>query len=1510
DGGTSTNGGCTQHAYLSNGTYTVTLTANTSCGNQSASRLVVIAPSVTPHPSAWANFNTSCPGAPISFNTNGYSSYSWNFGDPGSGSNNTSTQQYPSHTYGTVGTYTVTLTVTNGCGKTGTASTTVSITNNPPFPNQSWFKLDVNSSPSCPNSNVGFNAPSGYNNYEWNFGDGSPLATTSNNYTNHTYGSSIGTYTVSVRVISPCGNDSTVFNTVVINNSGYFPTQNFQINGYPASCPNSYANFEAPSGYVSYEWNFGDGSPLETTTERHNSHSYGATLTTYTISVKITNGCGNDTTISRTLQIMNNLGFPTQQFNLETGPNPACIGDKVNWRAPGGFVSYLWDFGDGDSATTSDYQANHTYLSNGTYNGSVRITNGCGNDTIIYGSAVVNSSGTFPSNWLQVEANTSSCPNEFINFRVNQSGYQSYSWNYGDGSPVETFNVEKTQHSYTTTGTYTVTCTITNGCSNTTAVTAIIQVANNSPVNSNLFIRNVQSPSCPDDEVFFVPEEGQSNYQYVWNFGDGSPADSTIGAGASHFYSSTGTYTVSVLVTNGCGLTKAISLTQNVTNSTVPTLRDAGGNRMFGFPGGEDHGNGGSENAGCAGDNVIFYFMGSAANNVWDFGDGSTGTATESMLVYGGDGGAFPVTIIKHAFATNGSFMVKLTITNNCGNSVTDSVPVTIGGNTLVNGELTTSPPPFSTCSSIDFLGFGGSNYEWDFGDGGATLSTSSPTVTHTFASQGVYVVSVIITNGCGNSETYSKSVFVNGAGGPSVTLASSSTPTCISSTNGSATVTVTSGNPPYIYLWNDLNAQTTATATGLSAGLYNATVTDAIGCASTLAISINDPAPIILQVSTTTTTCGGSTGTASVSVSSGGTGPYTYQWSTGATGTGISGLSAGAYSVITTDINSCTFLANVNISESGGATLSVASSTNIMCNGASTGAIDLNVSGGNAPYTYAWSNGATVQDITGLSAGNYSVQVTDNAGCKSILNKTITQPAMIVVNTEETSPPTCGNFDGEASANVSGGTGPYTYLWDNNAADQTTQTATGLPAGTYTVTITDANGCTKDGEVSLSNSNAPNITAVVTDITCNGLSNGAINITVTGGTSPYAYTWNVAPPNTQDKTNLGAGNYIVFVNDAAGCLSFRSYTITQPDVLTVSASGTSANCSTNNGVATATPVGGNLPYSYLWSSGNATQSATGLSSGSYTVTVTDIKGCSATASTTISVAAPTPSICMVTVDDGSVNNIIYWDKTQYQYVDSFFVYREVSTGIYKRIAALKDTALSEYIDINRGVGPANGDPNVGAYRYKLQLRDSCGNYSALSQYHNTIYITDAGSGQFDWNDPYTIEGGGNPVLNYILICDSVNAENWFPVGTVSGTQASATDPLFASRPNTSRWRVKTAWGINCTPTRGTIVTTRSNIKAASISTSVVNGMLDQLLIYPNPASESLTIQYPAGFKKYQLQVIDALGQLVYNEELSSSVSNKGNLTKQLDVSSFRKGIYIINIQTESGNIIKRIAIQ
>jgi PKD repeat protein len=1496
---------CPTHAFASNGTYTVTLTVNSgACGTSVVTKNIIVGANVYPHPSAWAYPSPSCPGQLVGLNTEGYAAYSWNFSDPASGAGNTSSLQNPQHSYSSLGVFTASLTVTNGCGHTGTATTTVNIVSSPPFPNYPGFSLQANS-PVCPNSSVGFNAPGGSSyTYEWNFGDGSPLQTTTNQYTNHTYGATLGSFPASVRIISACGNDTTLYSTVVVSSTAPFPTgPGFTLNTSSPSCPNSNVNFEAPGGYTSYQWNYGDGSPVVTSTSSYTNHYYGSTLTTYTVSVTITNGCGNTTTLTKPVVISSSVGFPNYSgFSVNVGPNPICMGDAANFNAPYGYSNYAWVFGDGNTASSSSYHISHAYAANGTYAYSVTITNACGNDTTLNGSIVVNSSGSFPS-WLQIDADpASACPGDLIEFRLNQSGFQSYTWNYGDGSPVVTTTGDRIQHAFASTGTYTVTCLVTNGCGNSTTVTTTISITNTSPVDPELSVEGVQNPSCPNDEVFFVFHAGQSNYTYTWNFGDGSPVETTIGVGASHAYAASGTYTVSVTATNACGATLTITTTQVVSASAMPVLVNATGERLWGFPGGD--GDGGSAvgipTAGCPGDAIVFYFEGAAAGNVYNFGDGTIATAVDQLVVYGGDG-AFPVTIIRHAFPSAGNYLVSLTLTNGCGNSVTDTMSVHIGGGLPVDGDMTTSPPPFTTCAAIDFLAFGGSDYSWNFGDG-ATLTTSSSSVSHTFASAGVYVVTVDVTNGCGNTATFSRSLNVDGTGGPAVSLTSSASPTCIGGSNGSASISVTSGQAPYMYAWNDPAAQSSATATGLAAGIYYATVTDANGCASTLAINVNDPAPIITSVSTTTTACGAATGTATAAISSGGTGPYTYLWSTGITTATATGLASGAYTVTITDANGCTTTANASVSENGGASLAVNTVTNATCNGAANGAIDLNVSGGAAPYTYLWSNSATVQDPSGMAAGNYSVTVTDASGCHATLNATISQPSAIVVATSVVTAPTCGNFDGKATASASGGSGPYTYLWDANAGSQTTQTAVGLPAGTYTVTVTDASGCSMDASIDLSNSNAPNITGSVTNVSCYGLSNGAVDITVTGGTSPYLYTWNVPPPQTnhQDLNTLLPGNYIVLVQDAHGCLSFRSYTVTQSAVLTATVTNTGATCGNNDATATATPVGGNTSFSYAWTGGQTAQTATGLSIGNYTVTVMDNRGCIATATTSVAATTIPQEICMVTVDAASTHNIIYWEKPSVSNLDSFRIYREDVTNVYTLIGAVHYDSLSEYHDYG-------ADPNVTTKRYKMTAVDNCGGESDMSNYHNTIYIVDNGMGQFTWNPIYTIENGANPVNNYNLMRDDNNTGSWNLVGSTAGTQNTLADPAYMSYPN-GQWYVETAWGITCTPTRATVNTSRSNIKHAAFSVGIQTSELSSRVnVYPNPASDYVSVELPAMNETIKLKILNTIGQMVYDQEVSPSAN--ASSVKQINTAGFAKGVYTIVVETGTAKVFKKLVI-
>ncbi|MDF2437486.1 MAG: hypothetical protein K0Q95_1862 [Bacteroidota bacterium] len=362
----------------------------------------------------------------------------------------------------------------------------------------------------------------------------------------------------------------------------------------------------------------------------------------------------------------------------------------------------------------------------------------------------------------------------------------------------------------------------------------------------------------------------------------------------------------------------------------------------------------------------------------------------------------------------------------------------------------------------------------------------------------------------------------------------------------------------------------------------------------------------------------------------------------------------------------------------------------------------------------------------------------------------------------------------------------------------------------------------------------------------------------------------------------------------------------------TFSSTTINASCpNANNGAATVTGNGGVQPYTYLWSSTAGNQlgnTASNLLPGVYSVVVVDAIGCVDTETVTVSaIPVPTPSICMVTCDGGSVNNFVYWDQTLYTNVDSFIVYREVSPLTYARIGAVSSDSLSEFKDTARSIGPANGDPNIASYKYKLQILDTCGNYGALSAYHSTIYITEDGLGMFSWALPYTIEGLPNPVNNYILLCDTANVDVWGPVQTVAATSFSAIDPGFANHSSIANWRVKTAWNITCTSTRATVNTTRSNIKRGSALTTGLSDMHESgsMVVYPNPAEETVTIGLSPEITSAQLRIESILGQVMLVEKVQGAV-----ISKELNISSYRKGIYIISVESGSQIFYKKLVIK
>ncbi|MCF8428181.1 MAG: tandem-95 repeat protein, partial [Bacteroidia bacterium] len=310
----------------------------------------------------------------------------------------------------------------------------------------------------------------------------------------------------------------------------------------------------------------------------------------------------------------------------------------------------------------------------------------------------------------------------------------------------------------------------------------------------------------------------------------------------------------------------------------------------------------------------------------------------------------------------------------------------------------------------------------------------------------------------------------------------------------------------------------------------------------------------------------------------------------------------------------------------------SISAQTNVNCFGQSTGSATAAGSQGTLPYTYSWNTSPvqTTATATGLAAGTYTCTITDFRGCVTTVNATITQPIAALASTlvSQTNVLCYGNSTGAININVTGGTGAYSYVWTKNggAFAPTTQDLTGLGAGVYAVTITDANNCTTTRSVTITEPIAALTSSLVsqTNVSCFGGSNGEIDINVTGGTSPYAYVWTknagAFAPTTQDLTGLGTGVYAVTITDAHNCTTTRSVTITEPSAaLSAACSNISpTGFGTNDGSVSVVATGGTPTYGYLWSNSATTATVNGLATGTFSVVVTDANGCTATCNTTL----------------------------------------------------------------------------------------------------------------------------------------------------------------------------------------------------------------------------------------------------------------------------------------------------
>ncbi|MBA3899347.1 MAG: SprB repeat-containing protein, partial [Bacteroidetes bacterium] len=863
----------------------------------------------------------------------------------------------------------------------------------------------------------------------------------------------------------------------------------------------------------------------------------------YSVTITDANGC--TFTTSATLVDPPNISAST------TETNALCHGDSTGTiilTPNGGTGSYTYDWGGG--ITTKDILNAHA----GTHSVIITDANGCtySTSTTIYQPLLLIGS-TVVTNVLCSGNSTGS-----IIFSPS-GGTAGYAYNWG-GS-ITTKDITNAPI-----GIYTITLTDSKGCTFSTSDTITEPTA----ISATTTVTNVLL--CNGDltgAINLTPSGGVGGFTYNWGGGITTKDRSGLAAGI---------YTVSVTDTNGCVFTTSATVTQPL----ILTATTAVTNVLC--------------NGGLTG-SIILNPSGGTAGYTYNWG------------------GA--ITTKDRVNIPAGPYAVTITDTNGCLFSISDTVtePNALTATTTVTNVLCNGGSSGSIVLSPSG-GAGGNTYNW----GGGIITQN-----RTNLAAGPYAVTITDANGCTfiRNDTVTEPTLITATAIVTNVL-------CNGDTTGAIDLTPSGGVGPYTFNWGF--GVTTKDRINLAAGPYSVTITDANGCSVAYLDTVTQPTAISATTIVTDVLCfGGSTGTIDLTPS-GGVGGYTFDWGGGITTEDRTGLFEGIYSVNITDANGCLLTASATVNEPNDIVATMAI-TNPLCFGDSNGAIVLTPSGGTPGYTYDWGGAITTKDRTGLPEGIYFVTITDANGCVYTTSDTLTDPLVLSATTAVTDVVLCyGDSSGEIDLTPSGGTAAYTYNWGGGV---TTEDRAGLAAGIYSVTITDANGCVFSISDTVNQPTLITATTTATDVLCNGGLTGAIDLDPAGGTPGYTYSWG-GSVTTKDRTGLAAGIYSVTITDANGCIFTVSDTINQPTPILTSSVKTNVLCNGgSDGTATVSASGGTGAYTYSWTPvGGTSPMATGLSLGSYTVTVTDVNSCQT--NLTVAIAEP-PALAISTISKTDV---------------------------------------------------------------------------------------------------------------------------------------------------------------------------------------------------------------------------------------------------------------------------------
>jgi gliding motility-associated-like protein len=440
----------------------------------------------------------------------------------------------------------------------------------------------------------------------------------------------------------------------------------------------------------------------------------------------------------------------------------------------------------------------------------------------------------------------------------------------------------------------------------------------------------------------------------------------------------------------------------------------------------------------------------------------------------------------------------------------------------------------------------------------------------------------------------------------------------CLGGSDGSIELIPSGGIAPYTYNWS--NGETTQIIDSLSAGFYDATVTDENGCEQYLSVELEDGYQLETEMDPVNVSCHNFADAEAEVTPTNGLAPYDYLWSNNAQAALISPIDTGTYTVLVTDANDCEAYDTVRITQPdsllGTATLlQYPGGNNVSCENAEDGQVDIATTGGTLPYSYNWSNNDVGIPLENVGAGNYTLSITDSNNCLYTVDVTLTKPDTLVSTLSALTYIGGNNIscysaaDGEITPTVNGGIHPYFYDWSNNETDSVIN---GLIAGTYTVTITDTNGCETQNSITLTEPDSLEIDTIIGIVHCLGGSDGSIDLIPSGGIAPYDYLWSTNE-TTSGISDLNAGFYSATVTDENGCEQY--ITVELEDGYQLETEMDSVNVSCHNfadAEAEVTPTNGLAPYDYAWSNNVQTALISPIDTGTYTVLVTDANDCEA----------------------------------------------------------------------------------------------------------------------------------------------------------------------------------------------------------------------------------------------------------------------------------------------------------